>query len=152
MLINFALKSPKHRTIRWNIDIRWIWWKWHHCYIHCVATTLCGYTLCSVNVKNNPNSTTTTTTKSAISRIKTRIRALRWHWTVLGGVSSRKKLRFQSTFKTRETVSRSSVSRKRVPDGCSDSKSMRRKGSDRLWSLKLWRCRRLKRSSRLVVT
>ena len=101
-------------------------------------------------------STSTTTTKtiykSAISRIKTRIRALRWHWTVLGGVSSCKKLWFQSAFKTCETVCRSSVSRKRVPDdGCSDGKSTRREGSDRLWSLKLWRCRWPKRSSRLVV-
>jgi len=98
----------------------------------------------SLNKREFYFATTTTTTtittktiyKSAVSRVKTRIRALRWHWTVLGGVSSRKKLRFQSTFKTCETVYRSSVSRKRVPDdGCSDSKSTRRKGSGRLWSL-----------------
>ena len=44
--------------------------------------------------------TTKTIYKSAISRIKTRIRALRWHWTVLGGVSSCKKLWFQSAFKS----------------------------------------------------
>jgi len=48
---------------------------------------------------------------SALGRIKKRIGALRWRWTVLNGVSRCKQFKFKSTYKARKTVSRSSVNR-----------------------------------------